>query len=118
MAAIGLGDAESARQFRDASRITFPLLVDAERRAYRAARLASAGLLDLFRRENRAARSRASSAGHRQGRLGEHPFQLGGSFVLGPGNVDRFTHVSTTFGDTAPLESVLAALDNLSPRAP
>jgi hypothetical protein len=26
--------------------------------------------------------------------------------------------VSTTFGDTAPLESVLAALDNLSPRAP
>jgi hypothetical protein len=40
-----------------------------------------------------------------------NPFQLGGSFIFGPGNVDRFAHVSKTFGDNAAPETLLAALD-------
>jgi len=42
--------------------------------------------------------------------LGLNPFQLGGSFVFGPGNIDRFAHVSKTFGDNAPPATLLAAL--------
>jgi hypothetical protein len=109
--AIGLGDLAYARAFRDEARITFPLLVDADRQAYRAAELRSGSLLHLFRRDNAAARRRARAAGHRQGRPGPNPFQLGGSFVFGPGDVDRYAHVSATFGDTAPVSALLAALD-------
>jgi hypothetical protein len=43
--------------------------------------------------------------------LGQNPFQLGGSFVFGPGNVDRFAHISATFGDNASPATLIAALD-------
>jgi hypothetical protein len=83
---------------------------DEARTAYRAAKLGSASLLHLLRRDNAAARCRARAAGHRQHRTGPHPFQLGGSFVFGPGDVDRFVHASRTFGDTVPVADLLAAL--------
>jgi AhpC/TSA antioxidant enzyme len=110
VAAIGLGDLAYARAFRDESRIAFPLLVDTEREAYRAAELRSATLRHLLRRDTFVAGRRARAAGHRQGRTGPNPFQLGGSFVLGPGDVDRYAHVSETFGDNAPVSALLAAL--------
>ena len=110
LAAIGLGDFHYARIFREETGIAFPLLVDAKREAYRAAELKSANLLHLLRRENGVARNRAKAAGHRQHKLGENPFQLGASFVFGPGNVDRFVQISETFGDNAPIATVLAAL--------
>lgn len=110
MAAIGLGDFHYARAFREETGIAFPLLVDAKREAYRAAELRNANLLHLLRRDNAAARHRAKAAGHQQHKLGENPFQLGGSFVFGPGNVDRFAHISETFGDNASVSALLAAL--------
>jgi hypothetical protein len=110
LAAIGLGDRNYARLFREEAGITFPLLVDEERKAYRAAGLKSANLLHLFRSDNATARQRARAGGHRQHRTGKNPFQLGGSFVFGPGNVDRYAHISQTFGDSAPLDVLLAAL--------
>jgi hypothetical protein len=111
VAAIGLGDPAYARAFREETGITFPLLVDADRTAYRAARLRSASLLHVLRRDNFVARRRARVAGHRQHRTGQNPFQLGGSFVFEPGNIDRYAHVSETFGDTAPVSALLTALD-------
>jgi hypothetical protein len=110
LAAIGLGDMNYARLFRDETGITYPLLVDAGRMAYRAAGLNSANLFHLLRRENAMARSRAKAAGHRQHRLGKNPFQLGASFVFAPGNRDLFVHLSRTFGDNADPKSLLAAL--------
>jgi len=111
LAAIGLGDRNYAHLFREETGIGFPLLIDEQRLAYRAAGLRNANLLHMLRTENKTARGRARSSGHRQHKLGQNPFQLGGSFVLGPGNVDRYTHVSRTFGDNAPVESLLAVLD-------
>lgn len=112
LAAVGLGDRQYARVFREETGIAFPLLVDEDRRAYRAAGLRSASLLhllrQLLRRDN--ARARARAAGHRQHRLGRSPFQLGGSFVFGPGDGDLFAHVSETFGDHAAPETLLAAV--------
>ncbi len=110
LAAIGLGDAHYAAAFREETGITFPLLIDAERRAYRVAGLKSANILHLLRSDNAAARKRATAGGHRQHKLGANPFQLGGSFVFGPGNFDRYAHISQTFGDNAPMTALLAAL--------
>jgi AhpC/TSA antioxidant enzyme len=110
LAAIGLGDMQYAQLFRKATGITFPLLIDVNREAYRAAGLRTASIFHLFRLDNFAARRRAKAAGHRQHRLGENPFQLGGSFVFAPGNRDLFGHVSETFGDNASPEDLLAAV--------
>jgi hypothetical protein len=110
LAAIGLGDARYAALFREETGITFPLLIDEERQTYHAAGLKTANLFHLLRSDNARARKRAQGGGFRQHKLGQNPFQLGGSFVFGPGNVDRYAYVSQTFGDNAPIEAVLAAL--------
>lgn len=110
LAAIGLGDMRYARIFREETGITFPLLVDAGRIAYRAIELRKTTFFGLFTRENFAARSRARAAGHRQHKLGKDPFQLGASFVFAPGNKDLFVHLSEYTGDNAPMEKLLAAI--------
>ena len=110
VAAIGLGDANYARAFREDTGIKFPLLVDDQREAYRTIGLKKASLFHLLRKDNALARKRAKAGGHRQHKLGKDPFQLGGTFVFAPGNVDRMVHISETFGDNASPESVLEAL--------
>ena len=110
LAASGLGDSHYAAMFREETGIKFPLLVDQDRLAYRAAGLKSANLLHLLRSDNAQARKRAQAGGFRQHKLGQNPFQLGGSFVFGPGNVDRYAHISKTFGDNAPIKELLAVL--------
>jgi len=110
IAAIGLGDMEYARLFRQETGITFPLLIDADRVAYHAMELRSASVFHLLRADNREARARAKAEGHSQHKLGKNPFQLGGSFIFGPGNVDIYAHVSETFGDTASVGDLLAVL--------
>jgi hypothetical protein len=110
LAAIGLGDANYARLFREEAGIAFPLLIDEQKQAYHAAGLRNANLLHMLRSDNKTARDRARAGGHRQHKLGRNPFQLGGGFVFGPGNVDRYVHVSRTFGDNALVEDLLAAL--------
>jgi AhpC/TSA antioxidant enzyme len=110
LAAVGLGDAHYARAFREETRIKFPLLIDEQREAYRALGLKKASLLHIFRKDNALARKRAKAGGHRQHRLGKDPFQLGGSFVFGPGNVDYLVHISETFGDNASPESIVEAI--------
>lgn len=110
LAAVGLGDRAYARAFREEVGIGFPLLIDEKRQAYEALELKNANLFHIFRKDNSAARARAKASGHSQHKLGKNPFQLGGSFVFGPGDVDRFAHVSETFGDNASMESLLAAL--------
>jgi hypothetical protein len=108
IAAIGLGGADYARQFRDEQKIDFPLLVDEDSRVHKLAGLRKANVLHLLRRDNAVARERAKSGGYSQKKLGKDPFQLGGSFVFGPGNQDHLAHISQTFGDNATMESLLS----------
>ncbi len=110
IAAVGLGDQAHATAFKSQAGIAFPLLIDDRRQAYRAARLKQASALHLLRPDNALAASRAAAGGHRQRRLGKNPFQLGGSFVFGPGDVDLFAHASETFGDNASPADLMAAL--------
>ena len=100
-----------ARLFRDESGITFPLLVDSERKAYNAAQLKSGNVFHIFRKDNSEARARAKAAGYRQHRMGKDPFQLGASFVFAPGNRDLFFHLNQTFSDNADPKQLLAALE-------
>lgn len=99
-----------ARLFREETGITFPLLVDEQRKAFKAVALKSGNLFHLFRHDNSEARARAKTAGHTQHQLGKDPFQLGASFVFGPGNRDLFVHLSSTFSDNADPKALLAAL--------
>jgi hypothetical protein len=110
LAAIGLGDRNYARLFIEETGIDFPLLIDEHRKAYEIADLRVANLLHILRSDNFKSRKRATAAGHRQHKLGMNPFQLGGSFIFGPGNSDRFAHLSKTFGDNASISALLAAL--------
>jgi hypothetical protein len=110
LAAVGLGDVNYARAFREETGITFPLLMDDQKEAYRAVGLKKASLLHLLRKDNALARKRAKAGGHRQHKLGKDPLQLGGSFVFAPGNKDLLAHVSETFGDNASPESILEAI--------
>jgi AhpC/TSA antioxidant enzyme len=110
LAAVSLGDAQYAKVFREETGITFPLLIDEKKKAYGAIELRTANILHLLRRDNATARERARAEGHHQHKLGKNPFQLGGSFVFGPGDVDRFSHFSETFGDNARVEALLAAI--------
>jgi AhpC/TSA antioxidant enzyme len=110
LAAIGLGDFTYARFFREKAHISFPLLVDEDRKAYSKLELKKANLFHLLRGDNMQARKRAKAGGHKQHKLGKDPFQLGGSFIFAPGNKDLFVHISETFGDNAQPEQLLAAL--------
>jgi len=110
LAAIALGDMHYARLFREETRITFPLLVDAERTAYKAAEVKSGNLFHIFRRDNGVARARARASGYRQHQLGSNPFQLGASFIFGPGNRDLFVHLNRTFSDDADPKTLLSIL--------
>ena len=110
LAAVGLGDFMYANLFREETGITFPLLVDEKRVAYRAAGLKTANVLHVLRRDNAKARASARSAGHQQHRIGQNPFQLGADFVFSPGNRDLYARLSSTFGDNASPEMLLDAL--------
>jgi hypothetical protein len=110
LAAIGLGDLNYARLFREETGITFPLLVDSGKQAYSAAQLKSGNLFHILRRNNFQARARAKAAGHKQHRLGQDPFQLGATFVFGPGNRDVWARLNRTFGDNPDPTDVLAAV--------
>ena len=110
LAAISLGDANYARLFQQETGIDFPLLIDEQSQTYKLANLKSANIFHLLRSDNFESRKRAKAAGHHQHKLGRDPFQLGGTFIFGPGNIDRFAHLSKTFGDNASPESLLAAL--------
>lgn len=118
LAAIGLGGRDYAATFREETGIRFPLLVDGDRVAYRAAGLRQGSLLHLLRRDNFRARSRAKAAGHSQHRLGRDPFQLGGSFVFAPGDVDLYAHLSETFGDNAPVAELVETVRRAAGRSP
>lgn len=110
IAAIGLGGMNYARQFREESGITFPLLVDEDSSAHKTAGLGKANIFHLLRRDNAASRKRAKAAGFSQKGLGKDPFQLGGSFVFAPGNRDLYAHISQTFGDNAPIPELISAI--------
>ena len=83
-----------AQKFAEQLSLPFPLWVDPERIAYRAAGLLSLRWFDVFSPHLVRAYFAAYARGARQGKLSSHPLQLGGSFVFGPGGEEWFARLS------------------------
>jgi len=123
---IGTGDLSYARAFARDERIPFPVLVDDDGLAARAARVERVGISRLFALGSLPATARALRAGYRIGRPGKRVNQLGATFVVasegrlrersepraegGPGARVIFSHHDAHPADHAPMSAILDAL--------
>jgi peroxiredoxin len=108
--AVGTGYLRYARAFVDDEKIPFPVVVDDEGTAARAASLRRGTMLEVIGPRTFGGTVRALSGGHRQHRTGRRPLQLGATFVIGPGDRTRYEHLDADVSDHAPIDEVLAAL--------
>jgi len=117
VAAVGVGGGFQARDFGDRAGIDFPLLVDERLEAYAAAGLEKGKLWWALSPGNTLRRFQALASGHRDGQAGREPMQLGGSFVLAPGDVDVFVHRARGFADNAAISVLVDAVRAWRPAA-
>ncbi len=107
---VGNGQPSQAEEFRKKERLAFPLLVDPDLKAYRAAGLRRGVLSSLGPRVVLRG-LRALRAGKFQGPIQGDPWQQGGVFVIEAGGQVLFSQVSKSAGDHAKPEDFLAALE-------
>jgi len=109
--AVGTGSRRYAAAFVAEERIPFPVLVDDDADAARAATVRRVSFVRLLTdRRSWPGTRRARAAGFRVHRSGKRVTQLGATFVLGPGDQVRYEHIDEHSADHAPLEQVLDAL--------
>ena len=109
--AVGTGSVSHAAAFVADEDIPFPVLVDDNARAARAASVRRVGFFRLLTdRRSRAGAKRARASGHRIHKAGRRVTQLGATFVMGPGAQVRYEHLDDHSADHAPLDEVLASL--------
>jgi peroxiredoxin len=109
--AVGTGSVRHAAAFVADEDVPFPVLVDDDARAARAASVRRVGFFRLLTdRRSREGAKRARAAGHRIHKVGRRVTQLGATFVIGPGEEVHYEHVDDHSADHAPLDQVLAAL--------
>ena len=109
--AVGTGSVRYAAAFVADEDVPFPVLLDDDARAARAASVRRVGFFRLLTdSRSRPGAKRARAAGHRIHKAGRRVTQLGATFVVGPGEQVRYTHVDDHSADHAPIDEVLAAL--------
>ncbi len=108
--AIGTGDAGYARAFVEDDDIPYPVLVDDDGAAARAASIRSVSFLKLLHPSTYPGTLRAMQKGFRVGKPGKRVTQLGATFVVGPGSVVHYEYQDAHSADHAPLDEVLGAL--------
>ena len=114
--AVGTGSVRHAAAFVADEHIPFPVLVDDDARAARAASVRRVGFFRLLTdRRSRAGAKRAREGGHRIHKAGRRVTQLGATFVIGPGDELRYERLDDHSADHAPLEAVLSALPAAAP---
>jgi hypothetical protein len=106
---VGIGGADAIASFRDTTSYRGPLFVDPSLATYRAAGLAS-GVGTILNPRAIAKNLSAMVSGTRPGMPSGNSLQQGGTFVLGPGDVDRFAWRDRFSGDHAALDQVLKAV--------
>ena len=125
LAAIGQGTLDQAAHFRRVQGVDIPLFVDPDRRSYEAAGAKVAMLSELVGprviaravQRTLASRIRQGSIVVHQGRILDHPAQLGGVLVIAPDGSVRYAHMSEDASDNAPNGEVLAAARAIRPHA-
>jgi peroxiredoxin len=106
---VGSGRPEHVADFCEAQRITTPVYVDPEQKAYRAAGLVRS-VWSSIKPKAWLNSWRAHRAGMHQGPTQGDMFQQGGVFVIRPGNVTCYSYVSEVAGDHPPVDEVIAAV--------
>ena len=108
--AIGTGNERYARRFVEEEGITFPVLVDDDAVAARLASVKRGGTWNVLGPKTYGDSWRTWRRGHHIHVAGKRVFQLGATFVVGPGDRIRYEHIDATTVDHAPLTEVFAAL--------
>ena len=108
--AIGTGGRRLAAGLVEDYGIPYPVLLDDEGRAARAARIQRMGFFQMFDPVSYGGTARAWRAGHRIGRAGKRVTQLGATFVLAPGDLVLFEHRDRHSADHPALDGILTAL--------
>ena len=107
---VGNGRPEHADDFRKTENLAFPLLVDQDMVAYRAAGLRR-GLTKAVSLRMMKHAMRARRKGFTQKKTQGDPWQLGGTFVITPEGKVLFSHVSQEAGDHPDPHDILAVLE-------
>ena len=106
---VGNGQPHHAARFRDDFDLDFPLLVDPEMNAYRAAGLRR-DLGSTFDRRLVKNSMRALKEGFRQKSVQGDPWQQGGAFVIDPDGEVLFSYISQVGGDHVDPQDLLETL--------
>ncbi len=107
---IGTGDVDYARAYTRDEHIPFPVLVDDDAAAAKAASVRRVSFAKLFAPASYPGARRAWRAGHRLGMPGKRTNQLGATFVVGPGPAVHYAHYDAHTADHAPMGEIFAAL--------
>lgn len=86
------------------------MLLDEDGRAAEIADMKTFSAAKLLSPRQVAAGIRSTVKGHRQRNPGRRPFQLGATFVIGPGDVLSYADYEDYAGDHADLDEVIAAI--------
>jgi peroxiredoxin len=108
--AIGTGDKNYAAAFVRETGSPFLVLVDDDARAAHAASVRTASWYGLLHPTTWKTSIDTWRDGHRVHKAGKRVKQLGATFVLGPGDQVRYSHVDADSTDHAPVDAVLTAL--------
>jgi peroxiredoxin len=109
LVAIGTGDQRYAGAFVRDENIPYLVLVDDDARAAHAASVGVASWYRLLHPTTWRATVETWRRGHRIHQPGKRVTQLGATFVLGPGDQVRYSHVDADSTDHASVPDVLAA---------
>lgn len=109
--AIGTGDQRYAQAFVSEEDVPFPVLVDDDGSAARAASIKKVNPFSLILDPRSIPGAlQAYRDGYRIKKSGKRVNQLGATFVVGPGSEVRYEHLDAHTADHAPLDEVLAVL--------
>ncbi len=106
-----MGWPAAAAAFREEQGIPFPLLVDQERKTYRALDIKRASLFNVAGPHLWGRAVGNILSGKRQSRPRQDALQLGGAVVVAPGGRLIYEHRAVTSADNAPTSELLAAVD-------
>jgi len=110
LVAIGTGDTRYAGAFVRDENIPFLVLVDDDAEAARAASVNVASWYRLLHPSTWRASIEAWKRGARIHKAGKRVTQLGATFVVGPGDQVRYSHVDADSTDHAPVPEIFAAV--------